>query len=197
MARMLYQGHASFRFISDAGVVVYVDPYAGEGYDVPADAVLITHDHFDHNQLSLVTLKPGARVITQREALVGGTHQSFALPGGIAVEALPACNKNHREDACVGYLLSLDGARVYIAGDTSETRAMPGLAARDITHALLPIDGVYNMDAREASRCAKLIGARCDIPIHMKPGALFDLDTARTFESPRRRIVRDGEEIEL
>ena len=51
MAKMLYQGHGSYRFTLDDGAVVYVDPFAGTGYDVPADLILVTHEHFDHNQV--------------------------------------------------------------------------------------------------------------------------------------------------
>ena len=45
MAKLLYQGHGSYRITADDGRVLYVDPYAGEGYDKPADIVLITHDN--------------------------------------------------------------------------------------------------------------------------------------------------------
>ena len=53
MADFLYQGHGSFRLVSDAGCVIYIDPFAGEGYDLPADLVLVSHEHGDHN-LSLI-----------------------------------------------------------------------------------------------------------------------------------------------
>ncbi len=35
MAELLYQGHGSYRIVSNEGVVIYVDPYAGEGYHMP------------------------------------------------------------------------------------------------------------------------------------------------------------------
>ena len=35
MAELLYQGHGSYRIVSNEGVVIYVDPYAGEGYEMP------------------------------------------------------------------------------------------------------------------------------------------------------------------
>jgi hypothetical protein len=40
MAKLLYQGHASFRLESNFGVVIYVDPFAGKGYDLPGDIIL-------------------------------------------------------------------------------------------------------------------------------------------------------------
>lgn len=53
MAKLLYQGHGSLRLISEAGMVIYIDPFIGEGYDIPADLILVTHQHHDHNQIDL------------------------------------------------------------------------------------------------------------------------------------------------
>ena len=49
--QLFYQGHGSFRLTCRNGTVIYVDPYAGSGYDIPADMALITHGHSDHNAL--------------------------------------------------------------------------------------------------------------------------------------------------
>ena len=42
-SRILYQGHGSLRMTTGDGKVIYIDPYAGEGYDIPADLILVTH----------------------------------------------------------------------------------------------------------------------------------------------------------
>lgn len=49
MATLLYQGHGSLRLTTDSGKVIYIDPFAGEGYDEPADLILVTHQNHDHN----------------------------------------------------------------------------------------------------------------------------------------------------
>jgi len=147
------------------------------------------------NQI-LVTQKPGCKLITNAEALSGGKHNAFDI-SGIVIEAVEASNKNHNPAECVGFILTVDGIKIYIAADTSRTKSMESFATRKLDYALLPIDGYYNMDAKEAAECAKLIGARVNIPVHMKPGELFDRDCAEAFNAPGRRIVAAGEEIDL
>ena len=196
MAKLLYQGHGSLRAVTDAGVVLYVDPFAGEGYELPADLILVTHQHGDHNQLQLPAKKPGCIVYQNSDALRNGVYQTAELCG-VRVEAVQAYNRNHRKEECVGFLVELDGNLVYFAGDTSRTEQMETFAARKIDYALLPCDGVYNMDLDEASVCAELIAARHSIPIHMAPGKLFDRARAERFTGPGRVILEPGEEIEL
>ena len=87
MAKLYYQGHGSFRITSNAGQVIYVDPYAGDGYDLPADIILVTHQHHDHNQVQLCAQNGSCRIITNKEALAGGIRQSFSIEG-IEIEAV-------------------------------------------------------------------------------------------------------------
>jgi L-ascorbate metabolism protein UlaG (beta-lactamase superfamily) len=196
MAKLLYQGHGSLRLRTDAGTVVYVDPYAGEGYELPADLILVTHQHYDHNAVEKPAKKPGCRIITEKDALEGGKYRSFSV-AGVALEAVPAENKNHPRSKSVGYLVFADGKSLYFSGDTSTTPEMRALADRKLDYAFLPIDGVYNMDIPEAQECAVTIAAKHTVPIHMKPGKLFDRERAESFQAPGRLILAPGEEIEL
>ena len=197
--KLLYQGHVSLRITTADGKVIYVDPYAGKGYEPAADLILITHGHSDHTATEKIKHRnPGCRVITWKEALAGGKHNVFDL-GFVTVEAVEAgYNRNHKVKECVGYILTLpSGICVYAAGDTSETEQMPRLAEKNIDYALFCCDGIYNMDLAEAARCAALVGAKHNIPYHMAPGKLFDRARAERFNAPGRLIVADGEEIEL
>lgn len=197
--QLLYQGHGSLRITASGGEVIYIDPYAGGGYEPAADLILITHGHFDHTDTAKIkNRKPGCRLITWKEALAGGTHRVFPL-GFVTVEAVAAgYNRNHNANECVGFILTLsDGVSVYISGDTSETKQMPRLSEKDIDYAFFCCDGVYNMDLAEAAHCATLVGAKRNIPYHMAPGKLFDRTRAEKFNAPGRLIVADGEEIEL
>ena len=196
MPKLLYQGHGSFRLTTNDGVVVYIDPFAGAGYDVPADMILISHQHDDHTRSDLITQKPGCTVITNVEALAGGKHNTFSF-NGIDIEAVEAQNKNHPPDQCVGYILTVDGLKLYFSADTSKTEQMESFASKNIDYSFLCCDGIYNMGLAEASECAKIIGAKHNVPVHIKPGELFDRALAEQFTGPNRLIIESGEEVEL
>lgn len=196
MAQLFYHGHGSYRITGKTGVTVYIDPYAGEGYDKPADIILVTHEHGDHNNVGLVPQKPGCRIVRSADVLHDGEYAMLTICG-VQIEAVQAYNGHHQKDECVGFILTLDGVTVYASGDTSETEQMKSFASRAIDWALLPIDGIYNMGPEEASACAKLIGAAHTIPIHMKPGALFSKGCAEKFHANGRVIVKPGETVEL
>ncbi len=197
MAEFLFQGHGSFRLTTADGTVIYVDPYAGGGYEVPADIILITHEHGDHNRIELVTQKDDCRIITDKEALEGGEYHNFTIKD-VEIESVPAYNRNHNRSECVGYLLKFDSISFYASGDTSVTEFMEDkIPSYHLDYAVLPIDGIYNMDPKEATKCAEIIGAKHVIPIHMKPGQLFDRLYAEQFTASNRLIIEAGTSIVL
>jgi len=196
MAKLYYQGHGSYRIAANDGTVIYVDPFAGDGYDVPADLILVTHQHGDHNKVEKPARKPGCRLITNEEALAGGKHNSFAV-GDIGIESTLAKNFNHSPKKCVGYIISVDGIQIYASGDTSKTEEMESYKDRQFDYAILPGDGFFNMSLNEAAECAELIGAKHNIPVHLKPGKLYDKAKAEKRAAPNKLIVEPGQEIEL
>lgn len=200
-AKLLYMGHASIRITTAEGKVIYIDPYVGSGYEPAADLILVTHSHYDHNGVDkVVNRNPDCRIITWKEALADGSHQTFDL-GFATVEAVEAgYNRWHSVKECVGYIVTLsDGISIYVTGDTSRTAQMPELSVKHIDYAFYCCDGVFNMGLDEAAECAALVGARHDVPYHMlaQDGVYFDRSRAEQFESPNLLIIDEGEEIEL
>lgn len=194
MAELLYQGHGSYRIVSNEGVVIYVDPYAGEGYDMPADIVIVTHEHSDHNQVDLVTLKDDGVILRHGDLFVGGEYPIKKIKK-VMIEGTPAENKNHSREECVGFIMTVDGITLYGAGDTNYYPEMESF--NDLDYALLPVDGIYNMSAQEASRCAHVIDSRYFIPIHTSPTQLYDEDIAKSFKSPHALYIKPGERLKL
>lgn len=196
---LLYMGHASIRIVTGEDKVIYIDPYAGEGYDLPADLILVTHDHYDHNALDLIEERnDDCTVITQAEALAD---RNFDL-SYVSIEAVEAGNnQNHSISECVGYILTFsNGKKVYVSGDTSKTDQMAELAAQNIDYAFFCCDGVYNMDLEEAAECAELVQAKHNIPYHIVDAENpdhYSMERAEEFPAPNKLIVQPGEEITI
>ena len=200
-AKLLYMGQASIRITTKEGKVIYIDPYVGDGYEPAADLILVTHSHYDHNGVDKVEHRNAdCQIITWKEALKDGEHQTFDL-GYLTVEAVEAgYNSWHDVKECVGYVLTLsDGVSVYVTGDTSKTEQMPLLAEKEIDYAFYCCDGVFNMGLDEAAECAELVRAKHSIPYHVlaQDGVYYDRERAEQFNAENRLIIDEGEEIEL
>lgn len=203
-ARLTYLGHASVRMETAEGKVIYIDPYAGApgSYDLPADLILITHGHADHNGIGKIKNKnPDCRTITWKDAVQSGGYQRFDLDFA-AVQAVQAGNNRYHDlKSGVGFVLEFaDGKTVYFSGDTSTTAQMADMKAMELDYAFFCCDGVYNMDMDEAAACAEAVGAKHSIPYHMLPstdGRLFDEARAARFTAQGALVLAPGDTMEL
>ncbi|NYZ80150.1 MBL fold metallo-hydrolase [Candidatus Micrarchaeota archaeon] len=178
-------GQASFRIIGKK--TVYIDPYVLPSNAAKADVILISHDHWDHcdatkiarirkNDTIILSCASVARKIKGVELIAVGETKKV---GGITVKAVPAYNVGksfHPKNTGIGFVIDVDGTKIYHAGDTDFITEMSALAAERIDVALLPIGGKFTMDAREAADAAAVIRPRYVIPMHygMVPGTEAD-----------------------
>lgn len=163
---LTYIGHAAVKIVSADGKVIYIDPaQRGGDYTDEADILLITHGHDDHKPQEDVKVKSDGTTITWKEAHPDESYATFDI-GDIHIEAVPAANSNHKLEECVGYIITVDGVKIYHAGDTSTLDTMGELTSYEIDYAMYPIDGTYNMGPTEATEVANLIAAKNNIPIH-------------------------------
>ena len=173
--------HSSIRIRTDK-VAIYVDPFQMKEEPHDADYVLITHQHYDHFSpddirkvvnASSILVAPESMIDDARELAPEVKEIVAVRPGvskeisGLALEAVPAYNTlkpfHPKRAEWVGYIVTLDGKRIYIAGDTGLTKEAK-LVKCDI--ALLPIGGTYTMDTRRAAELANIIMPEYVIPTH-------------------------------
>lgn len=171
--KLYWLGHASFKLDVD-GTLIYFDPWKVK--KDRANLILITHSHFDH--LSLDDVR---KVQTKETTIVATKDSASKLSGdvriiaagdvidfeGVSIEAVPSYNigKNYhpKTSGWVGYIVTVDGIRIYHAGDTDRIEEMRKLKV-DI--ALLPVGGTYTMSADEAAGIANEFKPRIAIPMH-------------------------------
>jgi L-ascorbate metabolism protein UlaG (beta-lactamase superfamily) len=174
--KLSWLGHASFK-IKGKTKVVYIDPWKLKGSHEPADIILIGHSHYDHLSVPDVekVQKQSTVIITTADCASGlKGNIRIIKPGStvvvddVTVQAIPAYNVNKafhpKSNEWVGFILTLDGERLYYASDTDFIPEMKELQNIDI--ALLPIGGTYTMNANEAAQAAKTINPRIVVPYH-------------------------------
>jgi L-ascorbate metabolism protein UlaG (beta-lactamase superfamily) len=176
-------GHASFYIKTKAGTI-FIDPYkVSSKVKEKADLVLITHAHPDHNSKADLekVIKPETMFVAPKNCLDPKVYKNLQIskPGfatsfnGILIEAVPAYNinperlQNHpKSEGWVGYVLEIDGIKIYHAGDTDHIPEMSKI--KNIEVALLPMGGTYTMAMDEAIEAAKTIKPKTVIPMHYK-----------------------------
>ncbi|MCP4146947.1 MAG: MBL fold metallo-hydrolase [bacterium] len=168
-------GHASIRIERDK--VIYIDPFKIEGTPKDADIIFCSHDHFDHlsvSDIKRVRKEETVMVVPQKKAkkfkkfeVIGVEPLNEYEALGIKFKTVPAYNpdkKFHKKkENWVGFIIELEGAVYYFAGDTDYIPEMDDVKA-DVV--FLPVGGTYTMNAEEAANAANSIKPKVAVPIH-------------------------------
>ena len=173
--------HSCIRIEGGEGVA-YVDPYQVKGAPRDADYVFATHDHYDHfspEDIEKVAGENAVLIVPEKmkakaEKETAGKYRIFPVKpaasyeiGALAFETVPAYNRlkpfHPKAASWVGYVIVMDGKRIYIAGDTDAIGEAKQVSC-DV--ALVPVGGTYTMNAAQAAELINASRPETAIPTH-------------------------------
>jgi L-ascorbate metabolism protein UlaG (beta-lactamase superfamily) len=181
----------------------------------PLTAVVVSHDHYDHNDMTAFGSYPDKAVplfvergAVQRARRVGFSNVKALAPfetssvGPVSITAVPAQHGIPE----VGFILQAFGFTVYFAGDTLLIPALSEIAQRfpKIDVALLPVNGLrvfgkqVVMNPHEAAQLCTLLNPRLAIPTHyaFEGGPIMDRIVLKYFDDQKAlpQIFKDAVE---
>ena len=177
--------HSSIRIEYD-GKEIMIDPVTKLGDKTinytampKADYIFVTHEHFDHLDTTAIKRLTGdnTRLITNQTCaemlgygLVMANGDTLQQADDITIEAVPAYNTTeghtqfHPNGRDNGFILTIDGLRIYIAGDTEDIPEMANV--KDVDIAFLPCNQPYTMTIEQLVNAAKTIKPKVLFPYH-------------------------------
>lgn len=177
--KIKWLGHSCFLLTSEAGVKVLTDPFNDQvGYRLPAveaDIVTTSHGHSDHNYVRAVK----------------GKFKHWDQPGvfeknGIKANGVPTFHdevQGAKRGKNIIYIFDMDGLRICHSGDLGHIPSREQAAAiGQVDILLVPVGGIYTVNADEAVIVVQLLKPKVTIPMHFKTSVLsFQLDGADKF----------------
>ena len=196
--RIAFIGHGTL-MITYAGKVIHMDPvsmYADYAALPKADLILVTHEHGDHldgkaiqavttSRTTLITNQASAKNLNDASVMKNGDTRTV---DGITIEAVPAYNPDkqfHPKGNGNGYVLTLGGKRVFVAGDTENVPEIKAL--KDIDIAFLPMNLPFTMTPEQVADTAKA----------MKPKILYPYHFGETDTNELVRFMEGEKDIEV
>lgn len=202
--KIQWLGHSSFKI---TGVkTIYIDPWKlPDGMGGDGDLVLVTHDHYDHCSPADIkkALDPGGKVVMPECCrskypkadvfLLPYTKHKVSDVDVYAVAAYNVDKKFHlREFGHVGYIVTIDGVKIYHTGDCD---AFPHMRDLQCDIVMLPVSGTYVMDASQAVDACNMLKPKVAIPMHWgDPNVVGTRADAEKFAklAPCEVIIKDA-----
>ncbi|HIX08600.1 MAG TPA: MBL fold metallo-hydrolase [Firmicutes bacterium] len=176
--KIRYLGHSCFVLTESTGTTIVTDPYGEIGYRMPsvkADAVTVSHGHYDHNNVGAVEGNP---VVFDEE----GTYEI----GGVDITAIKSFHDDDngaKRGENLIFKFRMDGLEICHLGDLGEECSSALIETLLPVHVLLiPVGGNYTIDAEQAKEYVDRIMPAIVIPMHYKTKGLnIDVDKVDDF----------------
>lgn len=193
MIKIRWHGHACFEISN--GKIIVIDPHDGVSIGiappkVKADIILISHNHFDHNQARIVS-KEGSKIVDSGE-IDGIKIESFITYHDKEKGAKRGENKIHK--------IEYNDIKLCHLGDLGHILDEELLAKiGEIDILFIPVGGVFTIDANEAWEICNKIETKVIVPMHYKiEGLSLPIDDLGKFlEKVNWEIRHVANEIEL
>jgi len=202
--KLTFIGHASL-IIEHSGRVIHIDPWSklADYSQLPkADLLMLTHEHQDHLDAIAIDLlkKPDTSVVytefisQQRDDGKVFKNGDSGEIDGIQIEAVPAYNIVHKRENGEpyhpkgrgnGYIFTIDGKRIYVAGDTENVPELKELKNIDV--AFLPMNLPYTMTPEMVA----------DLATAIKPKILYPYHFSETDTSILVNLLKEQKDIEV
>lgn len=177
--KIKWLGHACFLLTSENGTRVLTDPFDDQvGYKLPeveADIVTTSHDHYDHNAVDVVK----------------GNFTHINKPGSFEEKGIKITGISTFHDEAQGskrgdnivYVFEIDGIRICHCGDLGHPLSKEQIdEIGEIDVLLLPVGGIYTIDAAQACEVMESLKPVITIPMHFQTPVLkFSLGTVDDF----------------
>ena len=190
----------------DIGKKIYIDPFRFSEDINDADYILFTHDHRDHFSpfdINLVIkedtiliapeiMEKDIRKYEYNQKLITVKPGESYKTDDFKFETVPMYNLKKPfhdiDDGFVGYILTIDGKRLYISGDIDK---IPEAVNVKCDIAFVPIGGFYTMDYKEAAELINEMKPGCVIPTHYGCGSgkISDGDDFEELIDPDIEVV--------
>jgi L-ascorbate metabolism protein UlaG (beta-lactamase superfamily) len=196
--KIKWYGHAGFKITTEKGVNIIIDPYEPGGFDgaisygpidEPADVVITSHDHADHNYVKGIK----------------GSYKRIKESGefefqGVGIKTIPVFHDESRGKERGSNLISViaaDGLVVTHLGDLGhdlEPETLKKIGKADIV--LMPVGGFFTIDAKMADKVRSALDPAITIPMHYKTAkCAFPIASVEDFTKDKKnvRVLKSSE----
>lgn len=194
--KIRWYGHACFELNSSRGVRIVADPFdAKVGYEVPdieANIVTLSHDHYDHNNLSAVK---GEYVLVKD---TGDYNIEEITIQGFSTYHDHEMGVKRGKNIVFKYII--DKLTIVHLGDLGHLLDQDILQnLEDIDVLLIPTGGTFTIDSSEAFELVTTISPKIIIPMHYKTEKInFNIEPVYNFTKYFDNVVYlDSNELNI